>query len=279
MAENISDTFSESQLERDFNLLDESQSGSEITVRDDQYDFAWLLDAAGTCRRSGSRFRCVDSGYLPPEQMQWLAQAGADIYTSDAAGRSAHDLIFINKACNKGRSFTAFFLTGLLGEKGDSSEVSLPQLSAMGDSGIVLHISNREYERNLSDLSSLASSCAQGSGRLVYYHHGLLIEDCIRLADNGSWVHVSDRSLKSDEQIPLMINLIKSARSSGAGVVLFVEEKTNVNRLWEVFNAGGFILFKNGHFDYKSPYRPIQEKGRHHILDFKAVYLNTTVFP
>jgi len=76
-----------------------------------------------------------------------------------------------------------------------------------------------------------------------------------------------------------MINLIKSARSSGAGVVLFVEEKTNVNWLWEVFNAGGFILFKNGHFDYKSPYRPIQEKGRHHILDFKAVYLNTTVFP
>ena len=48
------------QLERAFELHSWASKGEDITVRDDQYGFPWLLDSAKISRKKGRRFRLID---------------------------------------------------------------------------------------------------------------------------------------------------------------------------------------------------------------------------
>lgn len=279
MEKKISVDYLDSEMEKAFNFLNRSIQGQTITVRDDQYDYSWLMDAVKTHRQRGGRFRLVDSGFLEPGQIQWMAEAGADLYTSDSVGRGEHDLVFFNKACQKGHSITALFHHGpLIGEE-EEERLSFSQLKNLGSSGIYIHISNREHSRDMSLMNELAYSCSKGGSWLVYYHHGPLLSDCVFLAESGSWIHISDQNLTEEEHIHMAMDVQKTAHSAGAGLVLVVDSMIKISWLWDIIRSGGFIFFKNRHFDYKSPFRAVQEQALLRLPDFKGYYLNTTALP
>jgi len=118
--ESIKDT-NDRKPEKTYELLSLADKGKNITVRDDQHDFSSLLDSVKLCRRRYSRFRLIDSGKLDFFQLEWLGQAGADIYSSDKARSDAFELEFVNRACREGNAFASYFFHGLL-ESEEGSE-------------------------------------------------------------------------------------------------------------------------------------------------------------
>lgn len=100
--------------EGSYEILSWANEGEDITIRDDQYDFPWVLDAVRRCRKRGFRFRLVDSGKFDISQLEWLGKAGADFYTSDGSRPSVFELELMNKACRRGRAFVAYFHYGPL---------------------------------------------------------------------------------------------------------------------------------------------------------------------
>ena len=266
-------------LFRSFELLFKSQTQPEITVRDDQYDYPWLLDAAKACRGRSRRFRLVDSGFLNRDQLEWLAQAGADIYTDDKVSRSEHDLDVINSACRQGHSILALFFNGPLEKDIEADDSPYSSLLRLAGAGVYIHVTNREHVRDLAALNDIAHACLKAGSWLVYYHHGVLSDDIINLAESGSWIHLAETSLTEKNSIQVLRDVLKSAKTAGTGVVLYIEKKIDISWLWDILKSGGFLLFKNEHFDYRSPYRAVEEEAVQNKLDHRAYFLHTTHLP
>jgi hypothetical protein len=257
-----------------FALLATVEEDPVITVRDDLYDFPMLLDAVKLWRRkrTKSRFRLVDSGTLSVIQLEWLAAEGADIYTNDELGRSAQDLENIQMGNTKGHSILAYFHSGALEDRKDSSP-DLSGLKNMGANGVYIHLSNKDIERDLSELIPLADLCQRGQSRLVYYHHKDLDPALFELSRAGTWIHISDKSPKSQNDMPLLTDIIRSAHASGTNLVLHVGEGMEFQLLKELQKAGAVILFKSTLIDYRSSLRALAERSRKQRLDPRAYYL------
>jgi hypothetical protein len=217
----------------------------------------------------------IDSGQLDRFQLKELAAAGADLYTSDEARQDVQELEFISKAYKKGRGLIAYFHYGALEGAEESDFLSFSDLMDLGRSGVYLHLSNKEKERDLSKLNQLAYSCRRGQSWLVYYHHGSLESPLMELGGNGSWIHVSDRSIQGTEDNELLLDVIKSARSAGTNLVFYVETGLDVFLLKEIIRAGAVVLFKSSLIDYRSPFKPLEKEARKKKLDFRAYYLYT----
>lgn len=279
MEENKHTMRSDSGQEKAIALLENARSGREITVRDDQCEYAWLLDAAHLLKPMKTRFRLVDSGYLNPDQMEWLAKAGADIYTGDTSGRSAHDVEFINEACRGGGSFTAFFQHGPISLEESSESPVFADLLNLGGNGVYLHVSNKETERDFSLLNELAHACSQGGGWLICYFHGPLDGALVGLAESGAWVHLSARALASAADSLLLLDILKGAKRAGTGVVLYADSQSDISLLEDVLRSGGHLIFAERYFDYRSPFRALCDEARRHPPDIRACYLNTILLP
>jgi len=191
------------QIARSYEILSRVKINKCVYVRDDQYEFPLLLDSARTSRKKGHRFGLIDSGKLDCVQLEWLAQEGADLYTSDETRPKAAELIVLNKACKKGAAIMAYFHHRDLETAESENLISFFALKEMGRSGIFIHLSNKEKKRENSFLSELASYCRRGGSWLIYYHHRELFPQLEDLAGNGAWIHVSDRSLKEDRDLTL----------------------------------------------------------------------------
>jgi len=263
--------------EKAYKLLSSVSKGKDLTVRDDQYEFSWLLDSVKIARKRGCRFRLVDSGQLDFSQLEWLAKAGADLYTSDEVRTDAFELDLLSRACRKAGSIVAYFHNGPL-EHVNEGEESLPitfsALLNLTRSGVYLHLTNKENKRDSSHLNSISHACQRGGSWLVYYHHGPLDPVLEELARNGAWIHVSDRSLKGEEDVPLLMDTIKSARSAGTNVVLHLEEGIDARLFEDMVKTGAFILFNLSHLEDISPLR-----ARKKSLDFRAYYLYPHFLP
>jgi len=260
----------------DLQLIEHPVRGQDVTIRDDQHSFYWLLDSVNRYRWEKSRFRLIDTGKLECSQIEQLCLAGADIYTSDEAGRALLDLEFIRKASKKGKSIVAYFFNGSLesGKEGDYPEFTdLVNLARMG---IYFYITNREEKRDFSLLKQWAHECHKGGSWLVYYHLGALEPELSELGDNGAWIHVSDRSIREAEDIALLMDVIKSTCAAGANLILHYEQKLNAAVLRDILKAGAFIFFKSSLIDYKSPLRPIEDEAKRKRLDYKAYYVYPT---
>lgn len=258
-----------------YQLLSLATEGKDITVRDDQYDFSWLLDAIKHCRKRSFRFRLIDSGQLKCSELEWLVQAGADLYTSDEARPNVSELRFLSRVCKRGKAIIAYFHHGSLEEEsGDkASSASFSDLKDLGASGFYLHLSNKEEKRAFSHLNLLASICHQAGSWLVYYHHGPLEPYLDELGVNGAWIHLSDKSLKQSENNSFLLDIIKSARSAGANLILHLEKGLDFSFLRDIVKAGAFILFEFSLFDFKSPFLILEKETKRKKLDFRAFYL------
>jgi len=262
-----------------YELLSLAGKGTDITVRDDQHGFPWLLDSVKLCRKKGARFRLVDSGKLDRSQLEWLAGAGADLYTSDEARAEWSELEHVNSACQKGGAFVAYFHYGPLESEEEQSSVSFFDLKDMGSSGIYFYLSNREIKRDISKLNELAHACRKGGSWLVYYLHGSLENSLEELARNETWIHVTDQIFQEPEDPALVLDKVKTAVSAGAKLILHVEKGLDFSLLRDVIKTQAFVLFKSSLFDYKSAFRALERKARKRKLDFRAYYLYPTFLP
>ncbi len=260
-----------------YKLLASASKGQDITVRDDQYEFSWLLDSVKITRTRGYRFRLVDSGKFNRSQLEYLARAGADLYTSDEARSDAFELDLLVRDCRKAGAIVAYFHHGLL-EHANEEENSLPfsfsELMDLARSGIYLHLTNKKNRRDFSHLDPLAYACQRGGSWLVYYHHGPLDPSLEELARNGAWIHISDRSVEEEADVALLMETIKSARSAGTNVVLHLEKGIDARLFEGMVKTGAFVLFNLSHLDDKFPLRAKKKR-----LDFRAFYLYPHFLP
>ena len=203
--------------ERDF-----SAKKRTLVLRDDQEDFYVILDEARDRRRRGGRLRLIDSGRLTLLEMERLCLSGADLFTSDKAGRAPADLVILSAAARKSGGGIAHFQHGPLLAEGEGAVLSLGALRDAARWGISLYLSNKTEKRRTEDLAALAEDARRGSRRLGYYHHGDPAEVLEELARRGAWIHVSADGTGAD--IPAMLLLRDvAAKAAAAGAVLLPE--------------------------------------------------------
>lgn len=265
--------------ERFLELLSSAREGEGLTIRDDLYDFSFLLDAVRVARRRGARFRLIDTGKLDRFQLEWLAEAGADLYTSDDTRTDSLEIELVNKACRKGKAFCVYFHHGPLDAEEESGSISYSGLQDLGRDGIYIHLTNRHNKRDSCQLNELAFACQRGGSWLVYYHFGSLEFSLEELARNGAWIHTSEQVFKEAEDKSLVLDNLKSAISAGLRFVLHVEKGLDISLLQDMLSARAFILFKSSLFDHKSPFRTLEKKARQRKLDFRAYYLYPNILP
>lgn len=265
--------------ERSLELFSSARQGEGLTIRDDLYDFSFLLDAVKVARRRGVRFRLIDTGKLDRFQLEWLAEAGADLYTSDEARTDSLELELVNKACRKGRAICAYFHHGPLDAEEESESISYSGLQDLGRDGIYIHLTNRQNERDNLQLNELALACKRGGSWLVYYHFGSWEFSLEELARNGAWIHTSEQIFKDAEDKSLILDNLKSAISAGLRFVLHIEKGLDASLIQDVMSADATVLFKTSLFDYKSPFRALEKKARQRKLDFRAYYLYPNILP
>jgi len=259
--------------EKGYKLLSLVEEGRDVTVRDDLYDFLWVLDAVKLCRKKGFRFRLIDSGRLDCLQLERLAGEGIDFYTSDEVKRSVQDLTVIKKSLRRRKNFIAFFCNGDLKTEKETDFLSYSDYLELARNGIYLYLTNREKERDFSGFSELARQCKKHRSWLVYYHHGPLDPSIMELSKSGAWIHLSDESINEAKDLDIVLNIIKSARSSRANLVLYLEKGLELSYLKDIHKAGAFVLFKSPLFENDSPFKPLAEKAGKRKLDVRAYYL------
>jgi len=257
--------------ERGFRLLDQAGAAQGLTVRDDQQAFAWLLDAARTARRQGRRFRLVDSGQLDVSSLEWLAKAGADLYTADDIRPDVSALVRIRKAGRVSGGRTVFFLYGPVEAAPAAGALSLEIVIELVRSGVDLHVSNRKKSRDPAALLGLAASRRAGGAEVVYYHHGPLMTGLADLTEAGAWVHVSNSNRDLNAAELALLRDIGRAGGRGAGGGLVVHVDTGIERvvLEEILKSGAHVIL-NIPFE-RTLWRP--------SLPWRAFYLDTTLLP
>lgn len=277
--ENTEETISKFPA-RGYELLSWAARGRDLTVRDDQYHFPWLMDIVKFCQKKRGRFRLIDSGKLETSELELLGKEGADLYTSDDVRPNAAGLELINKACKKGKAIVAYFHHGPLEkeEKGEDLErVPFLDLERLARSGVYLHLTNKEKVRNFSHLNFLADSCRRGQSWLVYYHQGPLEQSLGEL--DGAWVHISDESLKEPQDLALLMEILKVSSSKRTNFVLHLKGEWKAHQLRDVLRTGAVILFKSALTDYRSPLKPLEREAGRRKLDFKVYYLYPHFLP
>jgi len=256
--------------------VDKISGKMDLTFRDDQHDYDWLLDVLRKGKPRGTRFRLVDSGVLEGHQIEKMVGMGADLYTSDRVRKDVLELEFILKASKSGGTIVASFLQNEIVSEEEHGFIPLASLAYLGRQGLFLHVSNREKDRNLSDLSQIAVECRKGSSRLIYYHHGRIIPEIVDLAKEGIWIHVSNKSIQSEDDLFLFLDMTAAARMSGANCVLYVEKEMSFSSLHQAVESPAIVLLKSAPVDYKSPIRPLVDEAKRKHLDYRAVYLYST---
>jgi hypothetical protein len=248
---------------------------ADPVIRDDAADFPALRDAAKSRRGSGSPLRIIDSGKLPVPELEWLGRAGAAVYSSDAAARTARELVLVKGAAEKGGASVSYFHHGPFAEGGTGSGASLPfaDLLELGRSGLHLYASNAQWPRDFASLDALAYACEKGGSTFAYYHHGDLGPGLEDLARRGAWIHVSIRNVVSDADAAALADCARAARPAGAGIVLHVDESVDPVRIADLMEAGVHLLFLTPPCDYRSALRPLEEKARRRPLDPRAYFL------
>jgi hypothetical protein len=265
-------------LARNFELLDRAASSAVITVRDDQYDFAWLLDAVHVCRRHGGEFRLVDSGKNEPVLLGWLAEGGARVYTSDEARPDPREVIPVRLSARRSGAPTFYYIYDDLGPA-SRRPGALPDILELGRSGVDLHLSNRRHAREAGLLVDLALACAGGGARLVYYHFGRFEAWLEGLVRSGGWVHWAAADFNPEEDMTPLLDAARSARRAGSGLILHLSAERSVAQLGELFAAGVFLQFHGPRGVRSSDWGRLEGRTARRRPDERASYLRPDFLP
>jgi len=279
MENNDSQTKEKITYESTPELLELAAAGKDITVRDDQTEFSIIRDAAIICRKKGTSFRLIDTGTFERAQLEWIIEAGADLYVSDKTGREYQELDFLHRTSYNSKRNIAMFLENIPEEKTDQKTYSSSEIFLLGESGIYFHVSNQRKKFPFDFLKELAFKCRQGGSWLVYYHHGLLDPDITSIAENAGWIHISDQNREDGDDLIFIKDLIRVAQSNGSNLIFHLEKGLPYVFLEEIIQAGAVVLFKIPPVEYKSSLKILEKKASRKVLDPRTYYLNTTLMP
>lgn len=269
----------EKEEEKDSDPISLLQQKRDVTIRDDHFDFETILDAVRRFKDKKYRFRLIDTGNFGPCELEWITAQGADLYTTDEIRSSARELELINAASRKRNALLAYLITHRLEADAEEGRLSFFDLINLGRSGVYIHLTNRKNPQEPALMASLAYSCRKGGSWLVYYHQGPLQESLVEVADSGAWVHITDQSLEEEQSRSLVRDMVLSAQSSGANLVLHWEKGVPFILLEDLVKAGALVLFKSILFDYRSPFKILEKEIRKKRLDYRSYYLYPTVLP
>jgi hypothetical protein len=274
MSQDIKDNIGAESPEKAYALISSVTQDPILTVRDDLYEFSLILDAVKLRRKQkpNSHLRLVDSGALSLAQVEWLAAEGADVYTNDDVRKNVQELESIQYACKNGHTLLAYLHNVSL-ESDEESSIGLSELKSLGVSGVYIYLSNKDHERTLSNMILLADLCFRGHSRLVYYHHKNLDPDLYELGLAGAWIHISDNSINSPDDVVLLTDVIRAMRNFGSKLCLHIEQGTESLLLEDLQRAGAFLIFKSTLIDYRSSLKSLEEISRRQKLDTSAYYL------
>ena len=256
--------------------VEEITKETDLTFRDDQHDYDWIRDILKKVKPRGKRFRLIDSGVFSGHELEALVRMGSDLYTSDRVRKDVLELEFILKAARSRGTLVAAFLHNDIVSEEEHGFIPRVSLANLGRQGLFVHVSNREKERKLEDLSHIGAECRKGHSALVYYHHGPLNPEYARLVEDGIWMHVSNKSIQTEEDFLLFLEMASVARKTGAGCVLYVEEEISLSSLREAVKSPAVVLFKIPPVDFKSSLKPLVDEAKRKRLDYKAFYLYPT---
>lgn len=264
--------------EKVFDFLDRARRMGDMTVRDDQAEFPVLLDGARVSRRRRRRFRLVDTGKLSLFELEWLGEAGVDLYTSDDVRSNVDEVDWLIKACTRGKAIVAYFHHGQR-NRTPASQAGHSLAAELGRRGAYLHVSGREEGPGWEELAEIASTCLGAGAWLVYYHHGPFEENLGWLVRAGAWLHLSDKSLASARDVGSLIEAVAENPRRKPRVVVHVEQGLAPRQARDLEEAGVFLLFKTAPSDYRSPLYAIEKRANRERLDFRAYYLYPTFLP
>jgi hypothetical protein len=257
---------------RAYELLDRIGRGRDFAVRDDQHDFAALLDATESARVRGVRLSLIDTARFSVPELEWLAETGARLLTSDETRPLAADLERLAAAGRRSGAVAAVLVRGAALAGGAAAE----ELGGLAALGLDLHASSREAARDLDILGRLAESARRGRACFVYYHHGPFVPELAGLAARGAWIHLSDRAFDGPADPERIPALARAAKSSGARLVLRVERGLSPEAFAAALGAGARLLIATPTDDPRSPLRPLERRARRRRLPARAFYLDTT---
>ncbi len=247
----------------------------DVIIRDDRTDFPSLLDAVKDRAAAGARVRLVDTGKFGLSQLEWLGEAGADIFTSDLALRESEDFILMAKAAKKSGRHVAYLQNGPFDGGGQPKAVSFFALVEMAQSGIHVYVSDGRFARDSDALEKLAFACRKGGARFVFYRHGALELGLENLLRQGAWVHLPAAVVRTEADVLFLADGVRAAREAGGGVLLHVEQVPEGTGLEELFEAGAYLLFRTPPSDYRDPLRTFERRAKRRVSDPTTYYLHS----
>jgi hypothetical protein len=244
----------------------------DAVVRDDSGDLAALLDLHRERRRSGGRVKLIDTGKLAVPDLERLAEAGLEIFTSDAVRTDPHGLILVALAARKGGAGAAFFVHGQFRDPGDPAGISFEAVLELARTGMRVAVSNGRIPRDMSALVRLADACRKGGTRLIYYHTGPPEASLAGLCRAGAWLHLEAPALGPDDA-QLAVECAGAALAAGGGLVLHVPEAIDPDAFTDLHGSGAFVLFHTPPSDYRDPRRELEARAARRRLPPEAAYL------
>lgn len=262
-----------------YELLDRVRTRQDLTIRDDQFEFTALLDAAAYARRKRIPMGVLDTGRFSAEELESLARQRVRIFTSDEARPQPEELEIILRACRASRSFLAFLHEAALPAAEEEGPLSAQALEDLIVSGMDLHVSNRQRERDFEALAALARKARQGRSFMVHYHHGPLVPELERLAAAGVWIHFSDRSIPDEDAAGLACGIARAAAGGGSKTAVSIERLHQPEILFGLLSAGAVLRFLTPPADSLSPLSAIERRAAKRKLPLRAVYLCDIFLP
>lgn len=264
---------------RTYELLDRVRMRQDLVIRDDQFDYEPLLDAAKYARRRRIRLSVLDTGRFGLNELEALGREGARVLTSDEARPRADEWAILLEACRASRTYLSVFWNGPLPAADGSSGISLQDLEDLLGRGMDLHVSNRALPREAGVIARLAAASKSGHGYFVYYHHGPLVPELAATAAHGGWVHFSDKGSTDEAWAGLAVAIARAAAASGARAAVYVERGLPVKLLEGLWTAGAALVFLTPPNDDRSLLRPVETRAARRKIPARAFHLSTAFLP
>ncbi len=262
-----------------YELLDRVRTRQDLVIRDDQFDYEALLDAARYGRRRRIRLSLLDTGRLGLTDLEALVGEGVRVLTSDEARPRADEWQILLEACRTSRTFLSVFWNGPLPSAEGTGGIPLQTLEDLLARGMDFHVSNLNARRDLVLLAELAAASRSGRGYFVYYHHGPLAPELGAPAGRGAWVHLTDGGSAEETWAGLAAGTARAGAAAGVRAVVRVERGLPLEVLEELWTAGAALLFLTPPSDDRSLLRPIETRAARRKVPARAYFLSTAFMP
>jgi len=267
------------EVVRTYELMDRVRTRQDLVIRDDQFDFPALLEAARYAGRRRIRMSLLDTGRFGLEDVESLARAGARILVSDEARPRADEWEILQEACRNAGTHLSVFWNGPLPAADAVTGVTLQALLDLLGMGMDLHISDRTHARDAATLARLAAAAKNGKGYLVIYHSGPLVAELAGPAASRAWVHFSDASITDEPAAVVAVEIARAASGAGSRAAVHVERGLPLELLEALWAAGAVLLFTTPPSDDRSLLRPVEKRAARRKLPPRAYHLSTAFMP